>query len=119
MAGDGQQKPCEFAEDPQWCSTRSGTSMDLINTLSGEGTVTAKARKTHVDYELKVYQHWLTVGSDKNVPGLTEVHGWIRPVFGKDREMLTLEMNDESSLRFCFADRAGNITANGGIVPLA
>jgi len=69
--------------------------MDLINTLKGEGTGVAKNKTTQVEYELGIYQHWLTVGSDKAVPGLQEVHGWIRPVFGNDREMLTLEMNDE------------------------
>jgi hypothetical protein len=89
--------------------------MDLINTLSGEGTGIAKTRKTQVDYELKIYQHWLTVGNDKMVPGLKEIHGWIRPVFGKDREMLTLEMNDESTLRFSFVDGKSDITANGSI----
>jgi len=93
--------------------------MDLINTLSGEGTGIAKTRKTQVDYELKIYQHWLTVGSDKTVPGLTEIHGWIRPVFGKAKEMLTLEMNDESTLRFSFADGKGNITASGAIASIA
>jgi hypothetical protein len=89
--------------------------MDLISTLSGEGTGTAKTRKTHVHYELKIYQHWLTVGNDKTVPGLKEIHGWIRPVFGKDREMLTLRMNDESTLSFSFADAKGNITVNGSM----
>jgi|HubBroStandDraft_3_1064219.scaffolds.fasta_scaffold1712657_1 hypothetical protein len=89
--------------------------MDLISTLSGEGTGIAKTRKTQVDYELKIYQHWLTVGNDKTVPGLTEIHGWIRPVFGKAKEILTLEMNDESTLRFSFANSKGNITARGSI----
>jgi hypothetical protein len=70
--------------------------MDLINTLSGDGTGIAKGTKTQVAYELKIYQHW-------------------RPVFGKAREMLTLEMNDESTLRFSFADTKGNITAGGSI----
>jgi len=93
--------------------------MDLINTLKGEGTGIARNKTTQVEYELGIYQHWLTVGSDKAVPGLQEVHGWIRPVFGKDREMLTLEMNDESTLKFSFSDRDGTITANGGIAPTA
>ena len=74
--------------------------MDLIQTLSGEGTGIAKNKQTHVEYELGIFQHWLTVGTDKNVPGVKEIHGWIRPVFGKDKEMLTLEMNDESNLKF-------------------
>jgi hypothetical protein len=89
--------------------------MDLINTLSGDGTGIAKGTKTQVAYELKIYQHWLTVGTDRTVPGIEEIHGWIRPVFGKAREMLTLEMNDESTLRFSFADTKGNITAGGSI----
>lgn len=89
--------------------------MDLINTLSGEGTGIANTRRTQVDYELKVYQHWLTVGTDKMVPGLKEIHGWIRPVFGKAKEMLTLEMNDESTLRFSFTDGKGNIAAASSI----
>jgi hypothetical protein len=92
--------------------------MDLINTLSGEGTGIAQTRKTHVDYELKIYQHWLTVGNDKRVPGVEEIRGWIRPVFGKAKEMLTLEMNDESTLRFSFADGKGNITASGAIASI-
>jgi hypothetical protein len=89
--------------------------MDLINTLSGDGTGIANGRKTQVAYELKIYQHWLTVGTDKTVPGLEEIHGWIRPVFGKAREMLTLEMNDESTVKFSFADEKGNITVRGSI----
>ena len=93
--------------------------MALINTLKGEGTGIARNKTTQVEYELGIYQHWLTVGSDKAVPGLQVVHGWIRPVFGKDREMLTLEMNDESTLKFSFSDRDGTITANGGIAPTA
>jgi hypothetical protein len=91
--------------------------MDLIQTLSGEGTGIAKNTETHVEYELGIFQHWLTVGTDKNVPGLKEIHGWIRPVFGKDKEMLTLEMNDESTIRFCFTDSRGNIAAKSGIAP--
>jgi hypothetical protein len=93
--------------------------MDLINTLSGEGTGIAKARNTHVDYELNIYQHRLTVGNDKTVPGRTEIHGWIRPTFGRPGEMLTLEMNDESTLRFSFSDRHGNIAANGNIASVS
>jgi hypothetical protein len=68
---------------------------------------------------LGIYQHWLTVGNDKAVPGLKEVHGWIRPVFGNDGEMLTLEMNDESTLRFFFTDGDGTITAKGGIAAVS
>ena len=89
--------------------------MDLIQTLSGEGTGIAKNKQTHVEYELGIFQHWLAVGTDKNVPGLKEIHGRIRPVFGKDKEMLTLEMNDESTLKFSFTDSHGQIAANGGI----
>jgi hypothetical protein len=59
------------------------------------------------------------VGTDKNVPGLKEIKGWIRPVFGKDKEMLTLEMNDESTIKFSFTDGHGNIAANGGISSVA
>ena len=68
--------------------------MDLIQTLNGEDTGIATNKQTHIEYELGIFQHWLTVGTDKNVPGLKEIHGWIRPVFGKDKEMLTLEMNN-------------------------
>jgi hypothetical protein len=93
--------------------------MDLINTLSGEGTGIAKTRKTQVEYELKIYQHWLTVGADNAVPGLREIRGWIHPVFGKAGEMLTLEMNDESTLRFTFADGKGDVTASGAIASIA
>ena len=93
--------------------------MDLIRTLSGEGTGIANTKKTHVEYELGIFQHWLTVGNDKTVPGLREIHGWIRPVFGKDKEMLTLEMNDESTLQFSFTDSHGHIAARGGIAPVA
>lgn len=92
--------------------------MNLIQTLSGEGTGIANRKKTHVEYELGIFQHWLTVGNDKNVPGLKEVHGWIRPVFGEDKEMLTLEMNDESTLKFSFTDSHGHIAARGGIAPV-
>ena len=92
--------------------------MDLIQTLSGEGTGIAKNKETHVEYELGIFQHWLTVGSDKNVPGLKEIHGWIRPVFGKENEMLTLEMNDESTIQFSFTDSHGNIAAKSGIAPV-
>jgi hypothetical protein len=30
--------------------------MDLIQTLSGEGTGIAKSKKTHVEYELGIFQ---------------------------------------------------------------
>jgi hypothetical protein len=93
--------------------------MDLIDILRGEGTGITKTGKTQVEYELQIYQHWLTVGNDQSVPGLKEIHGWIRPVFGKDKEMLTLEMNDESMLKFSFADGNGSITANGEIASIA
>ena len=86
-----------------------------VSSVSGTFTGIAKGRRTQVAYELKIYQHWLTVGTDRTVPGLEEIHGWIRPVFGKAREMLTLEMNDESTLSFSFADAKGNITATGSI----
>ena len=92
--------------------------MDLIQTLSGEGTGIAKNKETHVKYELGIFQHWLTVGTDRNVPGVKEIHGWIRPVFGKDKEMLTLEMNDESTLKFSFTDGHGHIAAKSGIAPV-
>ena len=93
--------------------------MDLINTLSGEGTGIAKNGNTHVEYELNIFQHRLTVGNDRNVPGQTEVHGWIRPIFGKHAEVLTLEMNDESTLRFSFLDKDGKIAATGNIAAIA
>jgi hypothetical protein len=93
--------------------------MDLIDILRGEGTGITKTGKTQVEYELQIYQHRLTVGNDQAVPGLKEIHGWIRPVFGKDKEMLTLEMNDESMLKFSFADGNGSITANGEITSVA
>jgi hypothetical protein len=92
--------------------------MDLINTLSGDGTGIAKNSTTQVAYELKIYQHRLTVGTDNNVPGLLEIQGWIHPVFGKDQEALTLEMNDSSTLKFKFTNGDGAIQAKGSITPL-
>jgi hypothetical protein len=56
--------------DPQ----REELSMDLINTLKGEGTGVSKNKTTQVAYELGMYQHWLTVCNDKAVPGLQKVH---------------------------------------------
>jgi hypothetical protein len=46
--------------------------MDFIETLNGEGTGIARNKETHVEYELGIFQHRHTVGTDKNVPGLKE-----------------------------------------------
>lgn len=92
--------------------------MDLIDTLVGDGTGMDGSGTTQVSYELQIYQHWLRVGNDPAVPGRREVRGWIRPVFGKADEVLTLELNDESTLRFSFADEDGSIRTDGEIVPL-
>lgn len=93
--------------------------MDLIDTRRGEGTGIANSGNTHVEYELQIYQHRMRVGSDSGVPTVKEIHGWIRPTFGSDREELTLEFNDESTLQFSFTDKNGFIHANGEIQPIA
>jgi hypothetical protein len=92
--------------------------MDLIETLHGEATGIAQSGNTQVDFELEIFQHRLTIGGDDTVPGRQEIHGWVRPVFGKAKEVLTLEMNDESTLRFSFLDSKGNISAKGSIQSL-
>ena len=42
-----------------------------------------------------------------------------RPVFGHDGEMIALEMNDESTLKFSSSDGGGTISAKGGIAAVA
>jgi hypothetical protein len=91
-------------------------SIDLIDTLKGQGIGISKTGETPVEYELNIYQHRINVGDDDAIPTWKEFRGWIRPVFGDDDEMLTLEFNDRSALRFSFSDKKGNAIGNGEIL---
>ena len=88
---------------------------DLIEKLSGEGTGISKSGKKQVIYDLQVFQNWLTVGDDHQVPGRREIRGSVKPVFGEKNEVVTLELPDKSTLAFLFKDRNGTIEAKSDI----
>jgi hypothetical protein len=89
--------------------------MNLVETLEGKGTGVAATGKTPVQYRLLVYQNQIPDGLGGTIAGLKEIHGRILPVFGDDREMLTLEMKDARTVKFYFRDGDGNVLATGGI----
>ena len=82
--------------------------MKLIDTLKGNGTGISKTGTTPVEYVMRVYQKQISVGAGQTIPGSKQIEGRVLPVFGQPREMLTLQMEDGSTLNFFFKDRDGN-----------
>ncbi len=93
--------------------------MKHLETLQGKGFVPTKSGKTPVEYELRIYQQEIRAKSLENpsgtIPGLKEIHGWVRPFCGSMGEALSLEMQDGRTVSFFFTDSQGSIAVRGSV----
>jgi hypothetical protein len=76
--------------------------MQLIDVLKGTGTVVSKSGSVLVQYNLEVYEN--------------EIRGWIKPHSGERCEMLTLQMQNGTSVRFSFTEVDCTVIAQDGII---
>ena len=93
--------------------------MRHIETLSGEGTVTASdAQTVSVRYRLDIFEDEIpdtTRTASGTLLGLKKIEGKVLPLCFFGRAGLILKMPDGRTLRFYFADADGKIVACGGI----
>jgi hypothetical protein len=87
--------------------------MQHIETLSGEGSVTAPdGQSLSVSYRLDIFEDLNESGT---TPGKKSIQGKVLPLCFFGRAGLILKMADGRTLRFYFADAAGKIVACSGI----
>jgi len=92
--------------------------MKHVETMRGNGTVTAKSgQTTAVRYELRVYQEEIPCGTLDNphatIPGLKTIQGVVEPVCFLGENDLLLTMQDGRKLKFFFTDQKGSVRGSG------
>jgi hypothetical protein len=86
--------------------------MAIVDVMKGTGRGLAMNGTVPVSYELLVHKEGR---EHKGFEQKSVIRGWVRPPFGATDELLTLEMQDGTSVAFTYTDASGAVTVVGGV----